>query len=77
MKFSSRTIVLETGASNACLVGRHIEALCLKLNQVLFYGAVRRALTWISTRSAWYPAVRYAWCVQSFVFSSLDGGDLF
>lgn len=74
IKFSSRTIVLDTGASNAYLDGRHIEAMCLKFNQVLFYGAVRHALTWTSTWSAWYPAVQYAWCVQSFVLSSLDGG---
>ena len=44
------------GASNWRLVSRHIEALRLKFNQVLFYGAVRN--TWISTWSARYPAVR-------------------
>ena len=48
---------MNTGASNSRAVGRHIEAPLLKFHQVPLYGAVRHALTWISTRSAWYPAV--------------------
>lgn len=52
IKFGVRIVVLDTEASKS-----NAEDLRLKSNQVVLYGAVRHALTWISAWSAWHPVV--------------------